>query len=599
MVAPEIEFTSAGSESDGHSGQGNHNWLGYEVRYTDGAGLQLPAADIQRLLRGGGTKQLPDGRTLALDRESSVELATALSEIEGPDESISPADADLLARFSRSSNLAESLQSVAPDPAEIIEGVGDLWETLRPYQQDGVQWIAHRLETSGGALLADEMGLGKTLQTLAYARYLRATQDATSTDPVTDPVLVVCPRTLLGNWQAEAARFTPEMESRVYHGPNREDRRDEIRAADLVLTTYGILAAERAFFGNHPWSLAVLDEASYIRNPKTEAAKAARVIQAGQRLALSGTPLENSPTDAWSLMEFLQPGFLGTQADFNRRYLKPLSTNPPDPATHRRFTNKLGYFTLQRKKESVAPDLPEKLIEIDPCLFSRSEEALYQQILSGGLEAIAAAGQSGGPAASRMQMLTVLLRLRQVCCDPRLVGGKKRGAKADRLLELAAGIERGGHRALVFSQFAGMLRLLESDLESAGIATCYLDGSTQNREKEVARFRKSPEIPVFLISLKAGGYGLNLTEADTVVHYDPWWNPAVEAQATDRAHRIGQERPVSVHKFMVPGTVEEEILRLQDRKRGLLDALIDERAPLMGGLSSEELEGLLDSFRQY
>ena len=351
----------------------------------------------------------------------------------------------------------------------------------------------------------------------------------------------------------------------------------------------------------------VLDEASAIRNPDTLAAKAARKLNAAVRIAISGTPVENSVRDLWSIYQFLLPGYLGGREDFRQRYEIPCAAEVQDQSSRaamQRLRWRTEPFMLRRTKSLVAKDLPAKMESIVWCDPTPLQKESYEAILRQGADKVDQLRKKSGNESATMQMLTVLLRLRQTCCDLRLLDdqlGEKSlmevSAKMVRLMELLEEAERGNHRVLVFSQFTSMLALIRAELKSEGIDHCYLDGSTRDRSAEVERFQKPDGPPVFLISLKAGGYGLTLTAADTVVLFDPWWNPAVEAQAADRVHRIGQTKPATIYKFITCGTVEEKILRLQEKKIGVINAAMgegdDEARPMMSGLSEGEMLELL------
>lgn len=474
----------------------------------------------------------------------------------------------------------------------------DLSAILREYQLEGVQWLYRRINSEGAALLADDMGLGKTLQTLACLKLLKS-------NGFTGPALVVCPATLLGNWRDEAAKFVPDLTVLVMHGPKRKDYFEVMEVADIIITSYALLDRDCKQYQSIQLGALVLDEASAIRNPDTLAAKAARKVQAPARIAITGTPVENGVRDLWSIFQFLMPSYLGGREDFRLRYELPCQAEVPDMAAMQRLRWRTAPFMLRRTKSLVAKDLPPKLESIVWCDPSPMQKDHYQSILRHGVEKVAALSQQSGAGAGRMQMLTVLLRLRQSCCDLRLLNdelGEKSlaevSSKLARLMELLDEARRGGHRVLVFSQFTSMLSLIRDELDREDIDFCYLDGATRDRSDAVKQFQKPTGPPVFLISLKAGGYGLTLTAADTVVLFDPWWNPAVEAQAADRIHRIGQTKPSTIYKLITRGTVEEKILRLQDRKRNIISAAMgemsDEAAPMMSGLTEAEMRDLLE-----
>jgi SNF2 family DNA or RNA helicase len=462
--------------------------------------------------------------------------------------------------------------------------LGPLAEILREYQLAGFGWLTRLAANNLGGILADEMGLGKTVQTLAF---LRAHQG-------NGPALIVCPTSLVTNWENEARKFTPELKTLVLEGADRAARFKSIAGADMVITSYALLRRDIDTLREFKFSTAVLDEAQHIKNPETQNAQAAYAIRATHRFVLTGTPMENSVRDLWSIMNFALPGYLGDRKDFRERYELPIARGSA-PDVQRRLSRRLQPFLLRRRKRDVAKDLPEKIEQVVPCSLTSQQRAAYDALLREIQQGLGGSGKNVNAGAQRMKMLTGLLRLRQVCCDLRLVGIDKEenSAKLDLLDELLEEAIDGEHRVLVFSQFVSMLHLIRERLEKLEISYCYLDGSTKQRQEIVDRFQSDSALPVFLISLKAGGVGLNLSAADTVIHFDPWWNPAVEAQATDRAHRIGQTRVVTAYKLITRDTVEEKILRLQEKKRTAIDAAIDSEEPLMTGLTTEELEELL------
>lgn len=586
-------------------------WFGFALGHVTASGSRIPQTEIARLLRTGQPKvTLPGGRLGLVDLEAAEELEATLTEAgveRATAEGAGRVPADCLAFLATSvaelggevaGKLPESFAE--PSVVDLEAALPVLFPLLRGYQVEGLAWMAARLSAAGGAeggaVLADEMGLGKTVQTLAVLSYLA------KTGSLEGPVLVVCPTSLLENWQREASRFVPDFGVFLYHGAARDAA--GIEAVDLVITSYGIVAREGEEIGARRWGAVVLDEASLIRNPDARVTKAVHSLDAGCRLALTGTPIENRPSDLWSLMRFVRPGYLGDRKDFVERFEKPLSGPASNSAAGEnrgqvaaRLRRKIAPFVLRRLKSRVAGELPPKIERVLPIDLSGREREVYRRILQEGLNKANDERKKGGQGAARMCLLTTLLRLRQTCCDLRLLGLEEEGvppsSKFEALKDLLMEAIEGGHRCLVFSQFAKVLQLLRKDLKAGGMPCSYLDGSSRDRAEQVERFQNTPEIPVFLISLKAGGYGLNLTAADTVIHYDPWWNPAVEAQATDRAHRIGQERSVDVYKLIATGTVEESIIRLQQRKRDILDVALDDEAPLMSGLGDEELQALL------
>lgn len=461
-------------------------------------------------------------------------------------------------------------------------------ELLRSYQCDGVVWLK-RLSANGfSGILADEMGLGKTLQALIFMSLTEG------------PKLVVCPASLTLNWQREAERFTPELRPQILSDLPTNQIPGALKEPRLFITSYGLLRRDVDVLRQTRFQVAALDEAQHIKNPDSQAAKAAFRLNAEARVALTGTPIENGVRDIWSIMNFLMPGYLGRREDFRERFEVPIHNQPNSPE-QQRLVRRLSPFILRRTKAQVATELPEKIQQVSFVELSTKQKSLYETLLRAARQSLEGAGKPGAKGSSKMAVFTALLRLRQVCCDPRLLGNgdeepqvepEVNSAKLELLEELLQDAIDDDHRILVFSQFATMLGLIQERLKFMSIDHCYLDGSTRNRQAEIDRFQTG-NVPVFLISLKAGGVGLNLTAADTVIHYDPWWNPAVEAQATDRAHRIGQSRTVQVYKLITRGTVEERILSLQSKKREMTAGLVDSENPVMTGLTDDDLNELL------
>ena len=527
--------------------------------------LRLPTAPLApwllaliELLEGGHTA---DSDSLRLSRTQVLRVGASLGE--GVAWASAQALRDMVAQLRGASSLPD-----VPPPA-------GLNATLRPYQQHGLNWLqflrAHHL----GGLLADDMGLGKTLQALAH---LLAEKEA---GRLKHPALVVAPVSLMGNWQREAARFTPGLKTVVWHGPQRQQRADELKRADLIFTSYALLHRDRERWLAQPFSVVVLDEAQNIKNAATHAAQVVGELHAGQRLALSGTPMENHLGELWSLFHFLMPGFLGSAKQFTQWFRTPIEKHG-DTDQLAQLRRRVTPFMLRRAKTEVAADLPPKQEAVTPVTLGEAQANLYETIRLTTEKAVREALAGKGLARSQIEILDALLKLRQVCCDPRLVPTPsarkvKQSAKLELLMDMLPALLAEGRRVLLFSQFTSMLALIEAALAAQKIGYTKLTGQTQKRDVAIARFT-SGEVPLFLISLKAGGVGLNLIEADTVIHYDPWWNPAVENQATDRAHRIGQTRRVMVYKLVAEGTIEERILALQARKAALAEGMYSEAA---------------------
>jgi len=459
---------------------------------------------------------------------------------------------------------------------------------LRDYQREGLGWMEFLRRFSFGGCLADDMGVGKTAQVLALLetrRELRAAGERVA------PSLVVVPRSLVFNWKEEAARFTPRLRVLDYTGVARNG--DDFAAYDLILSTYGTLRQDAARLKDVDFDYVVLDEAQAIKNSATASAKAARLLRGAHRLALSGTPVENHLGELWSLFEFLNPGMLGAASVFK---LAGVAARNPDDDTRRLLAHALRPFILRRTKQQVARELPEKTEQTVHCEMKPEQRALYNELREHYRRALLQKIEADGLAKSKIQVLEALLRLRQAACHPGLLDPKRRGepsAKLDSLLAQVSEVIDEGHKALVFSQFTSLLAIVRDRLDNDHIAYEYLDGATRDRQACVERFQNDAGCRVFLISLKAGGLGLNLTAAEYVFLLDPWWNPAVEAQAMDRAHRIGQTRQVFAYRLIARDTVEEKVLELQKTKRDLADAIISADNSLIRDLRREDLELLL------
>lgn len=442
--------------------------------------------------------------------------------------------------------------------------------SLRPYQQQGLNWLQFLRAQGLGGILADDMGLGKTLQTLAH---IQVEKDA---GRLTAPALVIAPVSLMGNWHSEAARFCPGLRTLVLHGAGRHELADSVAEHDLVIAPYSLLQRDRERWLQVQWHLVVLDEAQNIKNASTNAAQVVSALQARHRLCLSGTPMENHLGEIWSLFHFLMPGFLGSQQRFRELFRNPVEKQG-DSGRLAQLRARVAPFMLRRTKALVASELPPKVETVMRVELTGAQADLYETIRLGMEKTVREALHSKGLAKSQITILDALLKLRQVCCDPHLVPLEsarqvRESAKMAQLMELLPEMLAEGRRVLLFSQFTSMLGLIETELKARGLPWVKLTGQSQKRDEIIQRFT-SGEVPLFLISLKAGGVGLNLPQADTVIHYDPWWNPAAEAQATDRAHRIGQTQRLWVVKMVAQGTIEERILALQERKAQLAQAI--------------------------
>ena len=467
------------------------------------------------------------------------------------------------------------------DPPAEFQGV------LRGYQREGLGWL-HFLRRFGfGGCLADDMGLGKTVQVLALLDARRRE------GPKLRPTLVVVPKSLVFNWQQETARFTPDLRVLDHAGGNRLKPGDHFENYDIILTTYGILRRDALEFKDRKFDYCILDEAQAIKNAKSESAKAVRLIQADHRLTVTGTPIENHLGELWSLFEFLNPGMLGQASVFQ---LSGVGARNPEPETRQLLAKALRPFLLRRTKEQVAKDLPSKTEQTLYAEMEPAQHKLYDELRDHYRQSLLTKIAKDGIAKSKIQILEALLRLRQAACHPGLIDKSRvsePSAKLDLLMPQLAQVLDEGHKALVFSQFTSMLAIVRQRLDQDNITYEYLDGRTRDRGAKVDRFQNDPACKLFLISLKAGGLGLNLTAAEYVFLLDPWWNPAVEAQAIDRTHRIGQTAPVFAYRLIVKDTVEEKVLELQNKKRTLADAILNADNSLIRNLGREELDMLL------
>jgi SNF2 family DNA or RNA helicase len=461
--------------------------------------------------------------------------------------------------------------------------------SLRPYQQQGVNWLQHLRENGLGGLLADDMGLGKTAQTIAH---IVIEKDSGRMD---QPVLVVVPTSLVPNWSAELARFAPGLRVVVLHGTDRHELRRDLSGADVVITTYTVLSRDIEDMAALAWHIVVLDEAQAIKSSTSKATHAVCRLNTTHRVCLSGTPIENNLGELWSQFAFLMPGLLGQRKSFNRRFRTPIEKDGDD-VRRRQLSTRIRPFILRRTKSAVATELPPKHTILRRITLAPDQRELYETIRATMYEKVAEGIAERGVGQSHILVLDALLKLRQVCCDPRLVklpSARLTGSssKLDDLLEMVTEMIAEGRRILLFSQFTSMLDLIKPAMREAGIPFVELRGDTGDRAEPVRSF-EAGEVPLFLISLKAGGRGLNLTSADTVIHYDPWWNPAVEDQASDRAHRIGQTKSVFVYKLIAADTVEERIVELQERKAALASLALSEDGIAVPGMDADDIEFL-------
>ncbi|MBK1645724.1 hypothetical protein CKO25_13905 [Thiocapsa imhoffii] len=558
------------------------------IRLADGRLILMPVARLRSILftlvelydpgalaMGSGQK----GGRLRLARSQATQLAA----LAAADPGLRWRGGEAMRAWGQRLREFQGLEPVAPPKG--------LRGTLRPYQQSGLDWLQFLRAYDLGGILADDMGLGKTLQALAHLLV------ETEQGRAQRPSLVVAPTSLLFNWQREAARFAPALRVLSLHGGERHDRFAHMAQSDLVLTTYPLLPRDLKTFAAQEFHLLILDEAQTIKNPRSKAAQAARAIPARHRLCLTGTPMENHLGELWALFDFLMPELLGDARRFRRLFRTPIERHG-DAVRQEELRRRVAPFLLRRTKEAVATELPPKSEIIREVALAEDQRDLYETLRLALHGSVRAEVARRGLARSGIVILDALLKLRQVCCDPRLVALESArrvtgSAKLELLMTIVPELLEEGRRVLLFSQFTSMLSLIEQELAKVALREgqhyVTLTGRTRHRDRVVDRFQ-SGAVPLFLISLKAGGTGLNLTAADTVIHYDPWWNPAVERQATDRAHRIGQDKRVFVYKLLTAGTVEQRVADLQTRKHALAEAMLAGGDVAAGRLSADDLE---------
>ncbi len=553
---------------------------GEEILFRAPSGLRftLPAVRLKPL--AATLIDLFDGRsatTLRLPRHDALRLARlaeqARCRVRGGESVL---------------QLAERIRNAGQvQPRSQPEGFG---LTLRPYQQEGLAWLQYLREQQLGGILADDMGLGKTAQTLAH---LLTEKLAGRLDR---PSLIVMPTSLVFNWQRESERFAPALRVLSLHGKERGGAFALIPQHDLCITTYPLLWRDEAQLLKHDYHYVILDEAQAVKNATSRAAAVVRKLTTRHRLCITGTPLENHLGELWSQFDFLMPGFLGDSKQFNTTWRTPIEKQG-NALRRDILAKRVAPFILRRRKEDVAKELPPKSIIVRDVELTGAQRDLYETVRSAMDEQVRNEIAARGFQRSQIVILDALLKLRQVCCDPRLLKSSaaarvKERAKLELLMEMLPELISEGRRILLFSQFTSMLGLIEEELQALGIDYVKLTGATRKREEVVAAFQQGA-VPVFLISLKAGGVGLNLTAADTVIHYDPWWNPAAENQATDRAHRIGQQKPVFVYKLVVAGSIEEKILALQEKKAELAAGILGEDSSALAKFSESDIHALL------
>ena len=587
------------------------DWLSLRLNF-ESEGVAVTQDELARCLTEGRRYvRLSDGTFARLDPQKVREVLQRQAEIlatgggNGGRLPLSQAGRieDLLAQVGRS--------NVSGDAKELFKKLRDIDEIkgtrkprnlkaqLRPYQEQGFHWLWFLHDIASGGVLADDMGLGKTVQTLALLLAVK-NEDAKDGTGKRKPfkALIVAPTSVVTNWLREMDKFAPSLRHALWHGAERKERQDELEDADVVVTSYALLRRDEELLKEIDWRYVIVDEAQQIKNPLSATARAAKRLRSDRRLALSGTPIENRLSEIWSIFDFVTPGLLGPLDKFEERYSRPIDGGDKVAAERLRAT--IHPFILRRTKSEVARDLPEKIETDQICELTGEQAALYAAVLKEVRAQVMGEVERQGLARSHIQILAGLTRLRQAACDPRLLGlprefGDDDSGKLVALRDLVQTSVEGGHKVLIFSQFVSMLQLIKRALDEDGVAYEYLDGSTKDRADRVENFQRDDGPPIFLISLKAGGSGLNLTAADTVIHFDPWWNPAVEDQATDRAHRIGQTKVVTTYRLVAKGTIEEKILELAEKKRELVGAVLTEDVGGAKKLTKGDLEDLFKS----
>ncbi len=575
------------------------DWLAVKVTY-ESEGIGVDRAELERCLREGRkfvklsddsfAQFDPDKVRAMMDREVELMASSgksgklALSQVGRVQELLQHAESASVAASTRA--LFEKIGNIAEiAPAKRPRG---LKAVLRPYQEQGLSWLKFIDDLGSGGVLADDMGLGKTVQTIALFMALKQERKALR-------ALIVAPTSVVTNWVREIERFAPTLTTALWHGAGRREQKKDLGNVNVIITSYALLRRDIDLLKKIKLDYAILDEAQNIKNPLSATAQAARELLAEHRLALTGTPIENRLSEIWSIFEFVSPGLLPALPKFEEKYARPIDQGDSRAAARLRAV--IHPFILRRTKLEVAKDLPAK-IEVDKIVdLAPDQRAIYTQVLREVRAQVLGEVERAGMAKSQLHILAGLTKLRQAACDPRLLGLPREfshddSGKLSALRELIDEVESGGHKVLVFSQFVSMLRLVRDALEEDRIKYEYLDGSTTDRPERIERFQTDPTIPVFLISLKAGGTGLNLTAADTVIHFDPWWNPAVEDQASDRAHRIGQTKVVTVYRLVAAGTIEEKILELKQKKKELVASVLSEDSPAGKKLTRDDLDEL-------
>jgi superfamily II DNA or RNA helicase len=576
------------------------DWLSLDLTFQVD-GIAVDQEELRQCLASGRKLvRLADGTYAPVKSEEVREILDRMAEIVAT----SGAGNKLaLSQAGRVQDLLELVgkQSVTPAAKELFKKLSDVSEiesvakprtlkaNLRPYQKEGFSWLVFLNELGAGGILADDMGLGKTVQTISLLLWLKAKNKEEKLRH-----MVIAPTSVVPNWQMEIEKFAPGLKAMVWQGPERHALSDQINEVDVLITSYALMRRDEELLQKYDFHYVILDEAQHIKNPMSATARAVKKIKSERRLALTGTPIENRLSEIWSIFDFVSPGLLGDLSRFEEKFARPIDRGDQDAAQKLRAA--IHRFVLRRTKSEVAKDLPPKIEQDIVVPLADEQSKLYKQILKQVRDSVMSEVEKQGVAKSQIQILAALTRLRQVACDPRLMKldgawNEELSGKMSALREIMQEAVAGGHRVLIFSQFVEMLKLIRTLLDGEGITYEWLTGDTKDRMDRVEHFNRDESVNAFLISLKAGGTGLNLVGADTVIHFDPWWNPAVEDQATDRAHRIGQKKTVSVYRLIAKDSVEEKILQLSEKKRELVTQVLNSEAPTKG-LTKQDVDEL-------
>jgi len=603
-----LRINTSGVSSVWHIQEGEQGWFQFSIDWQCEQ-ADVPASELrQAVIEGKPYIRDPKGGFIELEQTADIEhIREVLKRAEETDDGtyrsrmhFAPEllsvleDSQMqraietdaaLTRFFEEMKEGKLVQDVSFSPA--------LDPVLRSYQKDGVSWLFFLKKYGFGGVLADEMGLGKTLQLLTFV--LMAREPGRTS-------IVICPKTLLLPWQEEAEKFTPGLKTLVIDG-TQEERRALIKRAkdfDLIIAAYSTVHRDVKEYlqSGIRFQFATLDEAQYIKNPATSTAKAVKLLPSDIRIALTGTPMENRIKELWSLFDYLMPGFFGSMKQFAKEYEKPIE-QLGEKAPLEQLKRKIQPFILRRTKTSELEELPPKIEQTRHCVLTPEQTLVYARTLEDVKKEVHRVVEEKGFDRSRIEILSALMKLRRICDHPALVDGRlpkgpDLSGKMEHVFELIRQAQDGGHKVLLFSQFTSMLDIIRDSLDEQGIGHCTIEGKTRDRKAEIDKFSHDPNVWVFLLSLRAGGTGLTLTEADTVILFDPWWNPMVEQQAMDRAHRIGQSKTVNVYKLVTKGTVEEKVVALQEKKKQLFEALVEEQEASALALTWEDVRGLLE-----